>query len=870
MSISIHTYSDPYKLDREPYWNIVRRSPCFCSSQTLANGMFAIYGNSLGDRAPATVKRLSDALFGDWGSLTRSLEQHSFVDAAIEELRSSGEISDTVANAFKFNMTEVVDSLRVLSELDIDTAAINRTVLPDSQKVLVRLYDSLGGKGGVFDIDRPFDTAAVDAALAEALRIVPEDPKFKSIDFGTVVIQGVHQFSSETLRAVEELSKFKDVLLLFNYQPQYKRVYQTWLDVYDSFGRPVEDPNGSEFEPDPSLKISYEGNVLADRMGRLLDGAPSGPNKPFELIEFGSVTEFAGYVAEAYEEAVKRDSEEPIRAMREQFYAADDTVNDILRLFFPKQFGEPDFCDFPLGRFFVTLANMWDPDNHSLVISDESELRDCLCAGVFPESRRGELVGALAKTSALLDGCSSPSQFSRRVKKALRGKANLPEGTSGHISYLAGDTSDIATLLRALDELDDTARDLFEDFSESRGDLGRFAGRAASVIGRALRRSPSMTDEARRSAHEVYENIRKAEELRASGSFDCLKAALPIILSQDNGEKTSANWIVRNFAQIDGDIMRSKRDQRVTYHFACLSDEDMAADGTARYHWPLDQDFFCFAFEPLDWKCQAFVRAKSEARHFRTYALLFGMEFNRSRFRLSYVKRGGRHDKSPYFLLKILGASVVPYDHTKHPKRPASTDGIEARGARASGFDEFDLYRLRLCRHRFLLETLVRGDTVYSDSFLIKKYCETLVECMTRRDLANAPKSRNLITDKVDEALSSISGALPFLSEAEKLDIVGGVSQKLLSIKSSRLPPFGKNEERDDVLRQLFIRTSLPAGRRGDVLKDKFVRVSNQDLDELLSDEALGAVKFKRDVDLWCKFCPLRQLCAPGDFEERA
>ena len=37
------------------------------------------------------------------------------------------------------------------------------------------------------------------------------------------------------LKMIEELSKYKLVVILFNYQADYKNVYQTWLDVYSSF-----------------------------------------------------------------------------------------------------------------------------------------------------------------------------------------------------------------------------------------------------------------------------------------------------------------------------------------------------------------------------------------------------------------------------------------------------------------------------------------------------------------------------------------------------------------------------------------------------------------------------------------------------------
>ena len=45
MSITIYTYSDPYNLSGEPYWEEIKSCPYFCASQTLVNGLKAIYND---------------------------------------------------------------------------------------------------------------------------------------------------------------------------------------------------------------------------------------------------------------------------------------------------------------------------------------------------------------------------------------------------------------------------------------------------------------------------------------------------------------------------------------------------------------------------------------------------------------------------------------------------------------------------------------------------------------------------------------------------------------------------------------------------------------------------------------------------------
>lgn len=78
-----------------------------------------------------------------------------------------------------------------------------------------------------------------------------------------------------------------------------------------------------------------------------------------------------------------------------------------------------------------------------------------------------------------------------------------------------------------------------------------------------------------------------------SASFECLKSTMSVYLTQEARPEKSAHWIVRNFEQIDGDILRSKLDAagEKCYHFACLSDADLNTVKVPEFPWPLDEVF---------------------------------------------------------------------------------------------------------------------------------------------------------------------------------------------------------------------------------------------------------------------------------------
>lgn len=128
------------------------------------------------------------------------------------------------------------------------------------------------------------------------------------------MIHGVHQFSPLLLRAIEEIAKWKKVILLINYQEQYKNLYQTWIDIYSSFDCKIKNFGGIEFQPSDPASVSYDGNLLAQNLGRLMGEHKEEVivNHPYKIIEFDNMTEFANYAAKVFEDAEKKDPEHDV------------------------------------------------------------------------------------------------------------------------------------------------------------------------------------------------------------------------------------------------------------------------------------------------------------------------------------------------------------------------------------------------------------------------------------------------------------------------------------------------------------------------------------------------------------------------------
>ena len=93
-----------------------------------------------------------------------------------------------------------------------------------------------------------------------------------------------------------------------------------------------------------------------------------------------------------------------------------------MKVYFPEQFGERQFLNYPLGHFFIAIANMWDSETNGIIISDINDIRECLGAGILAEATTGRLVSTFGKLEALFDGCASIDDMLSRIKKVRKNK----------------------------------------------------------------------------------------------------------------------------------------------------------------------------------------------------------------------------------------------------------------------------------------------------------------------------------------------------------------------------------------------------------------------------------------------------------------
>ena len=401
MGLKIYTYSNPYEIRRESYWNEIKDCAHFCVSQTMVNGFEDIYPSLKEGGYLTTIRILINTLYSDWEDENIRVKQIMEVDNAINALPLDEDVTGNSRRSLEYNTKLLVKCIRLFKELGLDANSFDTSRLNADQKYLIEIYKYISSREKTsFEFKRPFLSEIIDEKILEALKTKHKNFPYDKLDRHTVVIHGIHQFTPAMLCAIEDISHFKNVVLLFNYQKQYESIYQTWTNIYSLFEEGIKYSDEPEFKPISLLIDSYPCNTLADNIGTLSNGkleVRPGILNNIEVIEFENTTEFAGYCAKLFENARKvnkhNGSHNPVLYdMSEQLYSASGKVNDILRAYFPEQFGERHFLDYPIGHFFVAVVEMWDNENECVKVEDMSLIKDCFESGIIKENIPGELL----------------------------------------------------------------------------------------------------------------------------------------------------------------------------------------------------------------------------------------------------------------------------------------------------------------------------------------------------------------------------------------------------------------------------------------------------------------------------------------------
>lgn len=516
-------------------------------------------------------------------------------------------------------------------------------------------------------------------------------------------------------------------------------------------------------------------NALACAIGEICEdrNAVGGPllrkwhklYKSVQLMEFANITEYAHFVSNHFDAAIQRYSESRsvmergndvwnnaavLRHLDEQVYTANKDVHTLLKIYYPEYAKDRHFLSYPIGQFFSAIYRLWDYE-HRQIIFDINAIKECLSSNILSVAPGEVLLRTFYNVAILFENVTTYEEFQSKIIEgyaknydklaATPGTDTLSElkNLSVYNKYKVA-KKDLLTLIRAIEEINEIATYLFA-LDNSREDFINFGKHFRNLEEFLKQRELALANEQERaliSDLQLRLDKIKPENSTFSGTFRDLQEGLYYYLKQKNDEDQGVDWIVKNYEQIDGDILQSKRqfekEQRKVYHFACVSDRDMNMSVNDQLPWPLTDEFIRAAYSPIDLQFQVYYTALGECSNFLRYALFYGLCYNRCDVRLSYVRQYGDETTEPYALLSILGL-LPKADLIERVNKPVPFSiSVGQDVTKGVKYDRYQMMDMFLCPYRFFLDYVMEDGPVIQGNFLYQKYFENLlIEAVWKR-----------------------------------------------------------------------------------------------------------------------------------------
>lgn len=829
----IITYADPFSLQNDQeLWDLMTKYPHYCASDTLVQGLVKHYGREnfslirpLQDLIDVYMKDYSDNPINDMQLyLTVTNCIHNWEDGSMKQ-------------AFLFNKSKVVEAVRLLLPLEIDPDKINVEMLSPEQEKLLEIYrivsksdccTALWNLRKKTDIDFEEDvrrTAAREIRhmargneeIGELLIAEGINPRMREWPVGiamkaaqimieyytakgfkdrvsdvtaalkacrlnsnrkyykTIVINGIHRFTSEIIYLIRDLENKKhvEIVFLIPYADQLPAVYDTWKKVY----------GWTELDFEHVKSLGEARHVDAIHMADVLSGRYTKKDKDKKLYEYDNLTSFALHeVGRVYDEAKNAAQNEPegrenrLNKMKTQFYAVrSQSCNELLKMFYPEQFESKPFLSYPIGQLILGIYRMWDFENSALKLNVDT-LMECAVSGLFQGTQN--VCDVLRKMKLFFRGADTQLEYKQRIAtiRDFRLKAAGDERLSGlfHLSFLNVSDEELLALEVFIDHLCSTAGMLFKgETSDQVNYIDHFNKLMNMITDAANNDSRLLPDVERDLISAIRDQLNTSARTSVNGSLEDVADALAFFLSSKL-DNDSSNWIVRDFEQIDGAVLLSKHSQAEEYHFAMLSNEHMLKQNQEDLPWPLTVKMFD-AYEEVSNDLSAISCSVRERRNFLKFSLFYGTYFSEKALRFSFIHEEGDEEQTPYYLFSAMGYEPQIVDQLDEKDTGVKEDALSSGNVVFFPQDLESKELFSVCPFKYLMHKVIGADINYYSEYhiyLFMKYYLTYIAKDPKYHRKNAWASVRAVTEDIKEVF-------PFLGATNFEDWISDAGKNL-------------------------------------------------------------------------------------------
>lgn len=837
MPYRIYTYSDPYRIADTDFWSNIKMYPHFCAARTLVNGLVSVMRNDIEGLMCPLDDIVNDRIFSKWAKdISLRIQQYSAISEVYRDRYKKHNLDENYYSALTHNKDSMLDAIRLFIELDIDPIVLDVSNLNMEHRIFAYLFKWAKGQNlfslpkmpSLKEIRKIFNEQA-EFEKAEKERLHSENPESeflksdieliekmihatKEWDGKHVVIHGIHQFTPLQLKFIKHLDELGiEVIFLYNYLPEYKEMYSSWSYIYQQFDAPIyHDQKVKSYVPIGQLQ--KPGNAIASNIALLCEENVSRTDKRIrdnyalyqneKVYEFDNISEYAGYISDKFLKAeLELEEQSPLfekpmkkkpgtasvlARMDELVYTANKEVDDLLQVYHPEYSRSRHFLAYPIGQFFSAIYSLWNTESGEIDI-EYNLLRECLNSGILSNYSAENLLKTLMNLEPIFANITCFSDFQELFEKNYRESyKQVINSTKGAISFPLRSLNvynaykvtkeDVDELNNAIIEINTIAKGLFSDIgSDAQFIFQKHFERLEEFV--RERKSSLASEEEKGLITDLLTRLDVIQLMNteSKGTFEDLRSGLYFFLKQK--EESRSDWFVKNFEQIDGDVLNSKQQNAVgrkkTYHFACVSDLDMNKSVDELLPWPLSELFIEKAYNPKDLQFQVYYAALSERSNFLRYALFYGLYFNQCETKISFVKRYGDNTTDYYEMLKLIGLEKTDGPAGLELDDSIMSTVVKAKPVKTIQYDREQAAAMFLCPYKYLFDYILNPGPIVSGGFLIQKSFENILIENTWKVIQNIPQKQaeERLGTVVAQEAQLLKPYFSFLRETEVLDL---------------------------------------------------------------------------------------------------
>lgn len=586
MNRPVYTYINLKDLGSAPFWNKIKGFPQITVTADLRKSLkgtverdkvAGIFNADQNVRA-LEFRKLSDAIIPHWTDDETKFHETVILSQYLRaQISKQGDLENRRwMVGCRRNLHMILSSIVLLEEAAISPSDIQA----DGNRNIELLLDA-------WNYLRKNDPAINNfrARMQELKNRSAWNPIFTRLfgtsEISTLVFHGFYYFTplqERIMRLLEEAGI--QLIFLFAYDEKYPYANEIWRKTYS-----VE--NGY-----PSISNwNMERTARKEPYGEIFEGRKTDISNKLKIKEYASVVEFVHDIKHAKEQGYF-------------VYSANaNAANEILRDFYPEEYGERKILSYPIGQFVSTLNKMWDEDLNDIVLSEDL-LIECFASGWLAcDGISGkQYMQDLTRILPFFADCKCIREWEQRIELLKDIKENVIDVFMGELdideqiarwqtimgnpflnfSVFSVEHEKLDVILRLIQQLLSMAKDLF-----GKEQAIRISDHIRKLDNILLQHEMSneLYDEERELVKAIFEKLSDPSGFATECFPADISSALNLYMSgrfQEGEIQSNRIGMVSPIYQIDAAIVK----QQGKVHI-CLCDVNNMPGGKKEYIWPL-------------------------------------------------------------------------------------------------------------------------------------------------------------------------------------------------------------------------------------------------------------------------------------------